>query len=558
MPKPMSSNIEEAVLKWSSKVFNNLIMKIIAFDESEAIMPTKSGAKVVLTASATEMSDFFDNPFAAFASGFAKGPVPLWFLRRWLYPPVERDGYDGRAKYAPYGLRKVEALLLESGLTTSDVAVVHPNDLEDFIGPDTKALGISSMDPTGMGYVSKTYSSIIGGGESMNAIEFRELVMNNSIRRHRPKVIVGGFGAWQLERKKVADSYGVDCVVIGEAGVAAVEVFRKALSGQQIPRVVRVNKSSQNERLPPIRHPAIHGCVEISRGCGRNCQFCTPTMQTRRDVTFETVLQEVETTVREGCSRITLITEDLFLYGVKDPRFIPNRKAVLELVERVAAAPGVKAVQPSHSSLAPVVADPDMVKDVAEVLIQHNWYYHGKKPIVTSEIGLETGSVRLMRKYMAGKMLPFRPEQWKEVATQAFAIMNDNDWYPLATLIIGLPGEIEEDVIETLQLLDELKHYNAFYVPLFFVPLENCLLMNKEGAELDSLTKARWELFTRCWEYNVRIWRDTFLMHRIPNPLLFSIVKKGVIPFASRVVGLYYGAKHGEIMKQAIWKMASV
>ncbi len=526
--------------------------------KSEDSMLAKSGVKVVLTASATEMSDFYNNPFVAFASGFAKGPLPLWFLRRWLYPPVERDGYDGRAKYAPYGLRKVEALLLESGLTASDVAVVHPNDLDNFVGPDTKAVGISSMDPTGMGYVSKTYSSIIGGGEPMNAIEFRELVMNSSIRRYMPKVIVGGFGAWQLERKKVADSYGVDCVIIGEAGETAVEIFRKALKDQPIPRVVRIEKSSSNDNVPPIKRPAIHGCVQISRGCGRNCQFCTPTMQKRRDVPLERILREVEATVRGGCPRITLVTEDLFLYGVKDPSFIPNRKAILRLVRSLASVAGIKAIQPSHSSLAPVVADPSMVKDVAEVLIQHSWYSHGKRPIITSEIGLETGSIRLMRKYMARKMLPFKPEQWKEVATQGFAIMNDNDWYPLTTLIIGLPDEQEDDVIETLELLDELKGYNAFYVPLFFVPLENCLLMNKEGAELDSLTKARWELFTRCWEYNVRIWRDTFLMHRIPNQLLFSIVKKGVIPFAGRVVGIYYGVKHGEIMKQAIWKMANV
>ena len=39
------------------------------------------------------------------------------------------------------------------------------------------------------------------------------------------------------------------------------------------------------------------------------------------------------------------------------------------------------------------------------------------KPIVTAETGIETGSVRLMRKYMAGKMLPYKPEQWREIVT---------------------------------------------------------------------------------------------------------------------------------------------
>jgi radical SAM superfamily enzyme YgiQ (UPF0313 family) len=217
----------------------------------------------------------------------------------------------------------------------------------------------------------------------------------------------------------------------------------------------------------------------------------------------------------------------------------------------------VKGIQPSHMSLAPVVCDPAMVKEAAEILIDHNWYFHGNRPIVTSETGIETGSIRLMRRYMTGKMLPFKPEQWKDIVSQAFGILNDNDWYPLATLIIGLPDETEEDVAETLELMDDLKFFNAFYVPLFFVPLENCLLMDKRGAELDSLTKVRWELLIRCWEYNVRIWRDTFLAHRIQNPVLFRFLKRIVIPYVAKMAGIYYGMKHGSEMENAIWKMAT-
>lgn len=519
-------------------------------------MARKQGIKIVLTASATEMSDFYNSPFIAFVAGFAKGPLPLWLLRRKLYPPVERDS-DGRAKYAPYGLRKVEAVLLENGFSTSEVAVVHPSDLDTFVGPETKAVGISSMDPTGMGYVSKTYSSIVGGGESMNAIEFRAAVKHRSIRTYRPKVIVGGFGAWQLERKKMADRYGVDCVFIGQNEEAIAEIFKKAVNDEPLPRMMRVEKNAENAEVPMIRHAAIHGCVEISKGCGRNCQFCTPTMQRKSDIPLERVMKEVELTIREGSEHVTLVTEDVFLYGAKNKQFIPNKEAVIKLIKSVAAHPGVKAIQPSHMSLAPVVHAPDMIEEMAEILIDYHWYVHEKKPIVTSETGVETGSVRLMRKYMAGKMLPFKPEQWKEIVSQAFGILNDNDWYPLATLIVGLPDENEQDVIETLELMDDLRDYQAFYVPLLFVPLENCLLMNKRGAEIDSLTKARWEFITRCWEYNTRIWRDTFLESRIHNPILNKLIKQAALPFAGKIAGTYYGAKHGEEMKKAIWKMVN-
>ena len=96
-------------------------------------------------------------------------------MRKTLYPHRPKRA-DGQASYVPYGLRKVESILLEGGFSPDDIAVAYPEDLDLFIGPDTKVVGISSMDPTGMGYVSKTYSSIVGGGEPMNRIEFKKLV----------------------------------------------------------------------------------------------------------------------------------------------------------------------------------------------------------------------------------------------------------------------------------------------------------------------------------------------------------------------------------------------
>jgi len=517
---------------------------------------SRLGTKIVLTSSATEMSDYRNNPFVAFVAAFAGGPVPLWVLRRLLYPSVKNDG-QGRAKYAPYGLRKVEAVLLENGFSSSEVAVVHPSSLDDFVGPETKVVGISSMDPTGMGYVSKTYSSLTGGGVSMNAAEFQALVKHRSIRKYKPKVIVGGYGSWQLQRKKLIEEYGIQCVIIGGASETIADVFDRAAKGESLPRAVNSSGGHEPEAMPLIKHAAIHGGVEVSKGCGRNCQFCTPTMQKKCDVPLDSIMKEVDTTVAEGASQITLITEDLFLYGARDKGFIPNRETVLKLVRSIAECPQVKAIQPSHMSLAPVVYDPSLVRDVSEILIDHNWYSHGMKPIVTSETGIETGSVKLMQKYMAGKPLPFLPEQWKDIVTQAFGILNDDSWYPLATLIIGLPDEREEDVAETLDLMDRLRGFNAFYVPLFFVPLENCLLMNKRGAELDSLSKARWELLIRCWEYNIRIWQDTFLKNRISNPILYTLVRRLLIPYVARAAAVYYGIRRGEVMQEAILRMAN-
>jgi radical SAM superfamily enzyme YgiQ (UPF0313 family) len=521
-----------------------------------------SGKKIVLTASATEMSDFFNNPFIAFVGGFGKGPIPLSYVRKTLYPHRPKRA-DGQASYAPYGLRKVESILLEGGFSPDDIAISYPEDLDLFIGSNTKVLGISSMDPTGMGYVSKTYSSIVGGGEPMNRIEFKKLVSHPAIKKYKPKIIVGGYGSWQLERQRVSESYGVDCVLMGGRPKPIVDLFKKAINGEPIPRIAKADESldnwNYNEEMPLCKNVAIHGAVEISKGCGRNCQFCTPTMQHKIDVPLEKIMKEVALSTAQGSDHITLITEDLFIYGSKDKTFIPNREAVVKLVSSVAKYPGVKSIQAAHMSLAPVWHDQLMVKQLAEILIEKSWYSFGKKPIITSETGIETGSPRLMKKYMAGKMLPFKPEQWQYVVTNAFGILNDNDWYPLATLIIGLPDEKEEDMLQTLELMDKLKGYNAFYVPLFFVPLENCVLMKQKGAEMDSLSKARWDFFIKCWEYNIKIWKPTFLENRLSNPLIYKTFDNFIIPYFGKILGTYYGLTRGEKseqLKQAVWQLS--
>lgn len=515
------------------------------------------GYRIVLTASATEMSDYHKNPFIAFMGGFSKGWIPLWLPRRRLYPPVENNG-NGSAKYAPYGLRKVEAVLLENGFDECDVATVHPYDLDASVGPNTKVVGISTMDPLGMGYVSKTYSSLIGGGEPLNSLEFQNLMTHRSLQKHKPKVIVGGAGAWQLEYKNVMEPYGIDCVVIGEGESVVAELFARAVNGEKLPQVIHVKTSPKDEEIPTIKHAAIHGFVEISRGCGRNCQFCTPTMQKRRDFPLDKIMEEVEVNVSEGTEMISLSTEDIFLYGAKNNGFIPNKEAVLKLLRKVSSHPRVKTIQPAHMSLAPVVYDPGMVRELSEILIERSCYSYRGKPIVTAETGIETGSPRLIRKCMAGKPLPFKPEEWSEVVCQAFGILNDNDWYPLATLIIGLPDETEDDVIESLQLIDDIHKYRAFLVPLLFVSLENCRLKNHSGADLDSLSKLRWELLTKCWEYNFRVWRSSYLECRFRNPMVYNVVTKFFLPAIGSILGLYYGRKHGKIVKDLVRNMTRI
>jgi len=148
--------------------------------------------KIVLTAPATEMSEYDEkNPAIAFSAAFPKlRAIPRSYLKKHLYPPIPKiDGY--RVKYAPLGLRRIEAALIESKLfREDDIAIVHPDDLDKVVGEDTRIIGVSVKDPFGLAYVSLTYSVLIGIGETINKYEFNYLMKKIDRLRRKYKFLV--------------------------------------------------------------------------------------------------------------------------------------------------------------------------------------------------------------------------------------------------------------------------------------------------------------------------------------------------------------------------------
>ena len=147
------------------------------------------------------------------------------------------------------------------------------------------------------------------------------------------------------------------------------------------------------------------------------------------------------------------------------------------------------------------------------------------------EVGIETGSSRLMRELMRGKMLPYEPEQWREIVKQSIGILNDNDICPLGTLVMGLPGETIDDSLATMELIDDLKGMKLFYVPLLFTSEEECLLRESRQAELDNLTDLHWDFIATCWRHNIETWAP-----KIKPKVMFGSLL---------LYYLYYRWKHG-------------
>jgi hypothetical protein len=232
---------------------------------------------IVLTASSTEASEWKHSIWQQMMS--ASVPVKL---SNTIFNKVsfENESWpDGRAKYVPNGLRMVETLLLRD-YAEEEVVTCYVDKLERFIGPETKVLAIHAHNPLGISYATDIYAKLFGENLTpLNAHEFLKIVTHPVIRKYRPKIVVGGPGAWQLEKANRLDEFKIDYLIDGEIELVFNDLFGRIMQGDpSLPRIIKIGKEMQAtvEEIPMVRHRSTFGVVEITRGCGRGCQFCGP------------------------------------------------------------------------------------------------------------------------------------------------------------------------------------------------------------------------------------------------------------------------------------------
>ena len=248
-----------------------------------------------------------------------------------------------------------------------------------------------------------------------------------------------------------------------------------------------------------------YGIVEMNRGCGRQCAFCSPTLETRISVPPDQLMRAVRANTDNGGPIIFPVSEDVFIYGAAAPFYIPNATRLLDFYGQVASVPGVKYLPLSHATIAPAVVNPGLIKDMSKILLpksalQNRFSSHPDKRFLAPLIGIETGSARLAALTMSGKSLPFDIHDWQEIVVEGINILNDNNWFPVCTFIVGLPNETEDDLRQTLDLLHRLKNNRILYVPSIFTPLEDTRMANDKALKAKQLTKLQWEFIMTAWK----------------------------------------------------------
>ncbi len=253
------------------------------------------------------------------------------------------------------------------------------------------------------------------------------------------------------------------------------------------------------------------GVIEMTTGCGRRCSFCQPDLNPRISMPKEEIMKAVAANVESGNKQISLATEDMFVWRTDEaglPFFVPNRTELLDLYKSIVDYPGVEQMTLSHSTIAPAIVDPDLIKELSDLLLDHSPIKlkavstHPEGRALAPLIGIETGSTRIAKKIMAGKALPFDIKMWPHIVLEGLEVLNRNNWFPVCTLIIGSPDETDEDSMATLDMLYEAERRGlyAMWVPSIFTPLVKTRMEKAEGVrETQQLTKLQWQVIMKAW-----------------------------------------------------------
>ena len=161
--------------------------------------------------------------------------------------------------------------------------------------------------------------------------------------------------------------------------------------------------------IPPIRGASTMGVVEISRGCGLGCSFCTIGRVPMVHLPPQTILADVQTNLAAGLSCIAVLSEDFFRYGADGMKVCPD--ALIALLRDIRRLPQVRLIQIDHANVTSVAQyDDRQLETIHDLLVGR---IRGR--YVWVNVGVETASEELLRRAGAGGKIGRRgPESWSD------------------------------------------------------------------------------------------------------------------------------------------------
>ena len=268
-----------------------------------------------------------------------------------------------------------------------------------------------------------------------------------AIKDRRPgmQIAVGGCMA-QSEQGRIQERAPYVDAVFGTHNVGAVGGLLRAAADGGGPVMEVLDEANEGEfasALPAVRDVPYAAWVTIQVGCNNACAFCIVPAVRGKEISrpLDDVVDEVRRLAADGTTEVTLLGQNVNSYG----RHLTRRRPLFaELLRRVGGLDGIERVR--YTSPHPKDLRPETIAAMAEVeaVCEHLHY------------PLQSGSDRVLaamhRGYTAERYLRQLHEARRAVAD--LAVTTD--------LIVGFPGETDDDFERTLEVAAEAEFDSAY------------------------------------------------------------------------------------------------
>jgi tRNA-2-methylthio-N6-dimethylallyladenosine synthase len=273
-----------------------------------------------------------------------------------------------------------------------------------------------------------------------------------------PARIVGVGGCWsQSMKERVFERFPFVDVAFGPGQIPRLAEF---LTSDSLTAQGYFEFEGFSGHLPPKRAREFQGWVQISVGCNCRCAYCIVPSTRGREASRPAgeLVSEIERLAADGVREVTLLGQNVNSYGRDLPR--DEKTTFAELLRMVDAVEGIDRIR--YTSPHPKDMREDVVRAHAELdaLCEH------------VHLPLQSGSSRILkamrRTYDRGRYL------------DRVALVREHvpDCALTTDIIVGFPGETEEDFEQTLSAVEEVGYDAAF--TFLFSPRRGT-----EAAELD-------------------------------------------------------------------------
>lgn len=271
-----------------------------------------------------------------------------------------------------------------------------------------------------------------------------------SVKEKNPRmqIAVGGCLAQKDKDTVVAKAPWVDAV-FGTHNMGALPSLLSRSEHNKRAEVEIVDSLEQfPSALPAKRESAYAGWVSVSVGCNNTCTFCiVPSLRGKEvDRRPGDILAEVQALVDQGVSEVTLLGQNVNAYGVNfsDPDIQRDRFAFSKLLRACGKIEGLERLR--FTSPHPAEFTHDVIDAMAET------------PNVCPQLHmpLQSGSDKVLkemrRSYRSKKFLGILEEVRAKIPHASIT----------TDIIVGFPGETEEDFQETLTVVEKARFTSAY------------------------------------------------------------------------------------------------